>query len=65
MASTLVEGEWSASRSYRCTPGERAPGTHLIRRWVNPSANRDDMEGWEFLTLSGLELRPLGRPAPR
>jgi hypothetical protein len=26
----VVGGEWSASRTRGFTPGERAPGTHLI-----------------------------------
>jgi hypothetical protein len=44
-------------------PGERAPGTHWIGGWVGPGAGRDDVEKKKFLSLSGLELRPLGRPA--
>jgi hypothetical protein len=30
---------------------------------VEPRAGLDDVEKRKFLTLSGLELRPLGRPA--
>jgi hypothetical protein len=30
---------------------------------VNPRAGLDDVEKSKFLTLPGLELRPLGRPA--
>jgi hypothetical protein len=30
---------------------------------VNPRAGLDDVEKRKFLTLPGLELRPLGRPA--
>jgi hypothetical protein len=30
---------------------------------VDPKPGMDDMEKRKFLTLSGLELRPLGRPA--
>jgi hypothetical protein len=30
---------------------------------VDPRAGLDDVEKRKFLTLSGLELRPLGRPA--
>jgi hypothetical protein len=59
---TLVGGEWSASRSCRFTPRERAPDTHWIGRWVGPSAGLDDVEKRTFLTISGLELRPLDRP---
>jgi hypothetical protein len=32
---------------------------------VGPRTNLDDMEWREILTLPGLELRPLDRPAPR
>jgi hypothetical protein len=59
----LVGGEWSASRLGRFTPGERAPGTHWIGGWVGPRASVDSMEKSKFLTLPGLELRPLCRPA--
>jgi hypothetical protein len=61
--SAQVGGEWSASRPGRFTPGERAPGTHWIGGWVNPIAGLDDVEKRKFLTLPGLELRPLGHPA--
>jgi hypothetical protein len=44
-------------------PRERAPGTHWIGGWVNPRVGLDDVEKRNFLTLPGLELRPLGRPA--
>jgi hypothetical protein len=30
---------------------------------MDPKAGLDDMEKRKFLTLPGLELRPLGRPA--
>jgi hypothetical protein len=52
-----------------CTPlplypqGERAPGTHWIGGWVDPSAGLDDVEKRKFLTLPGLEPRFLGRPS--
>jgi hypothetical protein len=59
----LVRDEWSASRPGRFTPRERAPGTHWIGGYVGPRAGLDDMEKRKFLTQSGLELRPLGRPA--
>jgi hypothetical protein len=63
LTSALVGGEWSASRPGRFTPGERAPGTHWIRGWVDPKAGLDNLEKRKFLTLSGLQLQPLGRPA--
>jgi hypothetical protein len=36
LTSALVGDEWSASRSGRFTPGERAPGTHWIGGWGTP-----------------------------
>jgi hypothetical protein len=36
LTSPLDGGKWSASRSGRFTPRERAPGTHWIRGWVGP-----------------------------
>jgi hypothetical protein len=66
LTSELAGGEWSALRSYRFTPpppGERAPGTHWIGDWVCPRAGLDGVEKRKCLTLPGLELRPLGRPA--
>jgi hypothetical protein len=44
-------------------PREGAPGTHWIGGRVNPRAGQDDVKKRKFLTLPGLELRPLGRPA--
>jgi hypothetical protein len=55
LTSALV-GELSASR-----PGRFTPGTNCIGGCVDPRAGLHDMEG-KFLTLPGLELRPLGRP---
>jgi hypothetical protein len=63
LTSALVGGEWPASHPCRFTLGERAPGTHLTEGWVDPRAGLDNMEKRKFLTLSGLEFRPLGRPA--
>jgi hypothetical protein len=63
LTSALVRGEWSTSRPGRFTPGEKAPGTHWIGGWVGLRAGLDDLEKRTFLTLPGLELRPLGRPA--
>jgi hypothetical protein len=54
-------GEWSASRPSRFTPGERAPGTHWIEGWLDPRTGLEEVEKKKFLTLPGLELRPLGR----
>jgi hypothetical protein len=44
-------------------PGEAAPVTHCLGGWVGPRAGLDDVKKRKFLTLPGLELRPLGRPA--
>jgi hypothetical protein len=63
LTSALVGGEWSTSRPGRFTPGEIAPGTHWIVGLVDLRAGLDDLEKRKFLTLPGLELRPLGRPA--
>jgi hypothetical protein len=60
LTSTLLGGEWSASRSGRFTPG-----THWIGGWVDPTAGLDDMEKKKFLTLPGFELLPLGLPSRR
>jgi hypothetical protein len=38
-------------------------GTKWIGGWVGPRVGVEDLEKREFLTLPGLELRPLGRPA--
>jgi hypothetical protein len=65
LTSTLVEGEWSLSRPCRFTPGERTFGTHWIGGWVGPRAGLKDVEKRKFLTLPGLKLRALGRPACR
>jgi hypothetical protein len=59
----LAGGEWSASHPGRFTPEERASGTQWIGGWVDPRAGLDDVEKRKFLTLLGLELRPLSRPA--
>jgi hypothetical protein len=56
-------GEWSASRPCRFTPEERPPGTHRIEGCVGTRAGLDEVEKRKFLSLPGLELRPLGHPA--
>jgi hypothetical protein len=63
LTSTLVRGEWSASRPGHFTSEERAPSIYWIGGWVGPRASLDAAEKRKFLTLPGLELRPLGRPA--
>jgi hypothetical protein len=63
LTSALVGGEWSASCPCRFNLGKRAPGTHWIGGWVGPRASLDDVEKRKFLTIPGLVLRPLDRPA--
>jgi hypothetical protein len=61
LTSALAGGEWSASLPGRFTPRERAPDTQWIGGWVGPRVGQDDVEKKKFLTLPGLELRPLCR----
>jgi hypothetical protein len=42
------------------TREERAPGNHWVGGWVELRPGLDDVEKRKFLTLPGLELRPLG-----
>jgi hypothetical protein len=58
----LVGGEWSTSRPGCFTLGERIPVTYRTGGWVDPRAVLDETEERKFLTLPGVELRPLGRP---
>jgi hypothetical protein len=51
--------KWSASRGGRFIP----PGTHWIVSWVGLRTGLDEVEWRKILPLTGLELRPLGRPA--
>jgi hypothetical protein len=63
---SLAGSELSASRPCRFTPEERAPGTHWIGGWGGGGrAGQDDVEKRKFVTLPGLELQPLCRPARR
>jgi hypothetical protein len=63
LGSSLVEGELLTPRPYSFTLGEKAPGTHYIGAWMGHRAGMGDMEKCKFLTLPGLELEPIGRPA--
>jgi hypothetical protein len=63
LTAALAGGHWSDSHTCHFTPGERGPGTHWIGSWVGLRAGLDDVEKRKFLTLLGLELRALGRPA--
>jgi hypothetical protein len=62
LTSALVGGEWSASRPCRFTAGENASGTHYTGGWLGLITGLD-VEKRKFLTLTGLKLRPLCRPA--
>jgi hypothetical protein len=63
LASALAGDEWSASRPGRFTSAEGAHGTHWIGGWMGSRASLDGVEKRKFLTLPGLELRPLGHLA--
>jgi hypothetical protein len=59
--STLVEGEWSASRLCRPTPGERDPVIHWIGGWLDYRAGQNNIEKSKILEPGGTRTRPLGR----
>jgi hypothetical protein len=67
---TLALGgdEWSASRSGRFTPGERAPGTNWIGGWVDLRAGLDTLEKildpTETQTLTSRPSSPLPAAIP-
>jgi hypothetical protein len=63
LTSALAGGEWSTSRPCRFIPGGKTPVAHWIGGWVGPRDVLDAVENRKFLTLPGLELRPLGLPA--
>jgi hypothetical protein len=48
LTSALDGGEWSASRSGRFTPRERASGTHWIGGWVGPGVTETHLT-WSLL----------------
>jgi hypothetical protein len=58
--STSWSGQLHASAAL--LQGKEPPGTHCIGGWVDPRAGMDNVKR-KFLTLPGLELRPLGRPS--
>jgi hypothetical protein len=61
--STLDGGEWLPSHPSRFIPRERTFCIHRIGGGMGLRAGLGDMKEWTFLTLPGLELRPLSRPA--
>jgi hypothetical protein len=59
---------WMEVRSQLDVPAalpleKEPPRTPWTGGWVSPRAGLDDVEKRKFLTLPGLELRSLGRPA--
>jgi hypothetical protein len=59
VTSALYGGEWLATRPYRYTPGENAPGTHWVGGWVGPRVGLDVVEeGENLLSLPEIEPRP-------
>jgi hypothetical protein len=62
LTSVLVGDEWSGSLSSLLTAGERTPGTQWVGGWMGLRASLDDVEKKQFLTVPGLELRPLSLP---
>jgi hypothetical protein len=49
LTTALGEGEWSASRSCRFNPAEKASSTHWIGGWVGPRAGLDAEEKRKIL----------------
>jgi hypothetical protein len=47
----------------RFIPGERTPSAHWLGSCVDPRVGLEEVEKRKFLTLPGLEVRTLGRPA--
>jgi hypothetical protein len=56
-------GEWMYRSTFSWTRSLYPPGTHWIQGWVGPRAGLDNVENEKFLTLLGLEIRPLCCPA--
>jgi hypothetical protein len=57
LTSPLDESEWSAARSCRFTPRERAHGSHRIEDSVRPRAGLDAVEKMK-ISYSGRESNP-------
>jgi hypothetical protein len=55
LTSALAGGDWSASRPCCFTPGERTPGSHLVRKLSGPQSLSGRCPSWESW--------PLGCPA--
>jgi hypothetical protein len=53
----LNGGDWSASLLRHFTPGERAPGSHCIRRWAGPTVGLDAiLQGYMYRLPSQLDF---------
>jgi hypothetical protein len=63
LTSALDEGEWSASRPGRFTPGEKVHSTHCIGGWVGLKrlSGRCGIEK-NLLLLPGIEPQPVAIP---
>jgi hypothetical protein len=59
LTSSVVEGEWSASRPGSFTRGKGSLGSHLIGSWLNSSACLEGVASKKNLLLPGLELQPI------
>jgi hypothetical protein len=60
-----IDISWSWVSSFTPRPlYPREKGIHWIGGWVNLRTGMDKVERRKILPLPGLELRPLGRPAP-
>jgi hypothetical protein len=57
LPSTLVGSELSVSRPCRFISGKRAPSSHWIGGWVNPTTK------WKFLTLLGYANKTVEFPS--
>jgi hypothetical protein len=58
LTSALVEGDLSASR-----PGRFTPGTQWMGGWVGHMTGLGDVENRTCFTSPGLEIRSFGHPA--
>jgi hypothetical protein len=58
LTSALVGGQWSASRTGRFIPWERARGTHWRGGWMDHRAGLDNVENRTFLTLPDSNSHP-------
>jgi hypothetical protein len=62
LTAALVESEWLASRPDHFNLRVKARVTHWIVDWAGPRAGLKAVGKRKFLTLPGIELRPLCCP---